>query len=240
MPDDIDVASDVGKHTTALVAAVWAAAGDISEPIDTGAAEPGSIVDRLHAAVRRRLAKSHPSLLNVRITKRPCRKRRLELYARKRPTGACIWRPSRPALSKEIARLIGSGVGLTTVPADKRCVCALPLKIFARDVAKAVTASDASLGFSNRSVQYAVAEVMSVIVSEADVTAEADAAASGEGAFELHCSTDAAWAGTAARGSGIAMNEMGKEVVFSAATRVAERLAQTDLTRRPLEGVAYE
>ena len=239
MPDDIDATSDVGKHAAALVAAIWAAAGDISKPIDAGAAQPGSMVDRLHAAVRRRLAKSHPSLLNVRITKRPCRKRRLELYAGKRPASTRIWRPSRPALSKEIVRLVGSGVGLTTVPADKRCVCALPLKIFARDVAEAATASDASLGFSNRSVQYAVAEVMSVIVSEAEMTAEADAAAEA-GAFELHSSTDAAWAGTAARGSGIAMNEMGKEAIFSAAKRVAERLAQTELTRRPLEGVAYE
>ena len=66
---------------------------------------------------------------------------------------------------------------------------------------------------------------------------EAEAVA-GEGVFELHASTDAAWAGTAARGSGIAMNEAGKEAVFSAAARVAERLAQPELTRSPLRAAA--
>jgi hypothetical protein len=233
--EELHMASDVGKQAAALIAVICDAVGDISKPADTDVhtAESGPSPDRLLAAVRRRLAKSHPSLLDVKITKRPCRKRSLEAYEMSgRPQSTRVWRPSRPALSMEIARLIKDSATLVTVPAEKRCVCAFPFKFFVRDIAKAVTACDASIGFSSRSIQFAATETMSAIVSEAESVAK-----EGEGVFELHASTDAAWAGRTARGSGIAMDEAGKAVVIAAASRVAEHLAersaQPELTLTP-------
>ena len=198
------VSAEINALASAIVATVWEAAADAyasAPPND------GPVSERLNAAVRRRLAKAHPSIIGTRISKRTTTSRR--------------WQPSRPRLCVAIARLIAKGNDWVVVPAEKRCVCAFPNKLFARDVAKAVGASEASAGFTDRSLQFAASEVMAAVVAEAKTAG---------GGFELHSSTDAAWQGSDVRGAGIAADDARKEKLYAAATRIADRLTQPELT----------
>ena len=89
-------------------------------------------------------------------------------------------------------------------------------------LSKSGNASD----YSEKSLVYAVNEVCAAVISEAETIRATQSAG---GTLELHGCTDSAWTGTSARGSGIAMDERGKELVVAAAERVAQRLAQPAL-----------
>ena len=216
---------EVDKVATNLVATVWAA---VAEAKKSGDGDPDGAVQLLDA-LRRRLAKSHPALFKVHVVKRPSLKRQrdaVEIDASLAKPRA--WQPSRPSFAKEIATIVMEGKSMTEVPAEKRDTCLLPFKLFGRDVVAEVASHETAADFTNRSVQYAVAEVIYAIVTEADALRLASDGCT-TGVFELHGSTDAAWVGRPARGSGIAMDEAGKEIVLAAATRLVERLSQPAL-----------
>ena len=201
-----DTSPHVNALASQLVATIWAAAADVAgSPTD----KPQ---ERLCAAVRQRLIKSHPTIIGTTISKRSNANRR-------------AWQPSRPKLCSAIAKLVASGNDWVIVPAEKRCVCAFPNKLFARDIAKTVKESSVSEGFTDRSLQFAASEVMAVIV--------ADAKAVGGGRFELHSATDAAWQGSDARGAGIASDDFSKHKLYAAAERIATRITQPEMTMAP-------
>ena len=219
----VTVTSEIDKESARLIATVWAAAAEATKSSKTDS--DGAV--ELLTSLRRRLAKSHPSLFKVHIVKHPTLKRARDAIEIKASVTPRSWQPRRPSFAKEIASTVMEGVGLTEVPAEKRNTCVLPLKLFGRDIVERVAKSEAANGYTNRSVQYAVTEVISAIISEAEALREASD--ENEGVFELHGSADAAWAGTAARGCGIAMNEAGKTLILAAAARVVDRLAQPAL-----------
>jgi len=173
-------------------------------------------------AVQKRLIKTHAALLVVQVgTKR----RRNEPNGVK-PTALRVWKPTRPALALEVARLLADGVGLVEAPEEKRAGCSLPLKIFSKQIATKLGSTTAGAEYSQHSIQFAVTEVIAAVFTEAEHSRTTEGLEAG---FDLHGSTDVAWRGTSARGNGIAMDTAGKELVTSAAIRVAERLAQPAL-----------
>lgn len=213
----------VDKVATDLVTNVWAAVEEVKKK--SGDEDHEGAVQLLDA-LRRRLAKSHPALFKVQVVKHPSLKRQrdaveIDASLAKQRT----WQPSRPSFAKEIATVVMEGKRVTEVPSEKRDTCLLPFKLFGRDVVAEVASRESATDFTSRSVQYAVAEVIYAIVTEAEALRQASEGRD-SGVFELHGSTDAAWVGTMARGSGIAMDEAGKETVLSAAARLVERLSQ--------------
>ena len=217
---------EADKVAANLVATVWAA---VEEAKESGDEDHDGAVQLLDA-LRRRLAKSHPTLFKVHVVKRPSLKRQrdaVEIDASLAKPRA--WQPSRPSFAKEIATVVMEGKRVTEVPSEKRDSCLLPFKLFGRDVVAEVASRETAAGFTNRSVQYAVAEVIYAIVTEAEALRQASDGRAATGVFELHGSTDAAWVGRPARGSGIAMDEAGKEIVLAAAARLVERLSQPAL-----------
>ena len=219
----VTTTSEIEKESTKLIATVWAAAAEAAKSCKLGS--DGAV--ELLASFRRLLAKSNPSLFKVHVVKHPTLKRKRDAVEIKASVTPRSWQPRRPSFAKEIGSIVMQGVGLTEVPVGKQNSCVLPIKLFGRDVVGRVAKSEAATGYTNRSVQYAVTEVLSAIISEAEALREASDEK--KGVFELHGSTDAAWAGTAARGCGIAMDEAGKALILAAAARVVDRLAQPAL-----------
>ena len=224
---------DMGMEAAALVASIWAAAADAAKQSPGHDRDPlcaKATVEQLHAALRVRLARSHPQLLTLKVMKSSNRalKRSHVCIEMDTPSISCCgerpWHPTRPALAREIARVIATGACLTEVPQAKCLYCALPLKIFGRDIATTLAAVDAAKGITDRSLRCAITEAIAAIFSEAEAL-RASSDHEGAAAIEQHSSVDAAWSGTSARGSGIAMNVPGKAFVLAAATRVRERLA---------------
>ena len=184
---------------------------------DFDSLDEGVAIERFKGRVQSRLLKSHGSLLIKGKRPReatPAKPRRL------RP-----WKPLRPALAKAAAALIKDGVGVVEVPLAKRGECIVPLKIFSRAIATELAGVDVGAGLSGSSIKYAVAEVAAAVFGEVQALQER-----GEtGVVHLHCTTDAAWKGSAARGGGLAMDEEGKKLVEAAAARVVEKLGEPAL-----------
>ena len=91
---------EADKVAANLVATVWAA---VAEAKKSGDGDPDGAVQLLDA-LRRRLAKSHPTLFKVHVVKRPSLKRQrdaVEIDASLAKPRA--WQPSRPSFAKEIA-----------------------------------------------------------------------------------------------------------------------------------------
>jgi hypothetical protein len=217
-----------GELVASMAASVWSAAANVTAQSDYSTQSNEETSRRLLEAVQLRLADTHADLFAVTVARLAPKKRlrdALERSSRTKPER--VWRPTRPALAIEIATLIQREVGLVQVPAEKVALCALPMKIFAKEIAAHLTKSAHATDFTERSLVYAVNEVCAAVVSEADTSRAAEpASASTGGVVALHGCTDAAWTGTAARGSGIAMDGEGKVRVLLAAQRVAERLLQ--------------
>ena len=213
-----------------ISASVWSAVADVAIQPDLYSAQNGEdATSRLRKAAQLRLADTHADLFHVALTRSAPKKRlrdTLEKLREVKPER--VWQPRRPKLAIEIASLIQREVGLAHVPDEKAAQCTLPLKIFAKEVAAFLKNNPHASDFSEKSLVYAVNEVCAAVVGEAEAVRAVERAnelvVEDVGAVALHGSTDAAWAGTAARGSGIAMDDEGKERVLEAAKRVAERL----------------
>ena len=212
------LAERLGKD---MLEVVWQSAKEVDED----ALSPETAQSALLYAVQQRLAKTHATLLIVQVG----RKRRCEDEAK--PKVPRVWRPTRPELAHEAALLLQDDVGLTEAPLEKRASCLLPLKFFAKTIAAKLEHSTAYTGLSSSSIGYAVGEVISAVFTEAERNRLADRDGMKDVCLELHRSTDAAWKGTAARGSGIAMNAAGRELVAAAVRQVAKRLAQPAMLR---------
>ena len=135
-------------------------------------------------------------------------------------------------LALEVAQLLKDGIGLTEAPAEKQSTGDMHWKFFAKVITSKLRSSTATAnsGCSTASLGYAVSEVIGAVFTEAETrrltTDILDAR------VELHGSTDASWKGTTARGSGIAMNAAGRELVTAAASHVAEGgVAENDVGR---------
>jgi hypothetical protein len=208
-----------------VTASVWHAAAEVTDHVDDNTLSNEAASNRLRKAVQLRLALTHADLFTVNVT-RPTSKKRLRaaLEASAKTTPERVWKPTRPALAIEIAKLLQQAVGLVHVPAEKADQCKLPLKVFAKQVAASLTESIHASDYSEKSLVYAVNEVCAAVVNEAENDTVAEGAS--RGVVMLHACTDAAWRGHTARGSGIAMDEEGKKRFLKAAERVMERLLQ--------------
>ena len=220
--------SVVSQMADALVASVTAsiqsAAAALAAEVDGDTQGSESTSSRLQRAVQLRLADTHSDLFSVGVT-RPSKKRlRDALEASVDAKTERLWRPTRPKLALEIAAVLQQGVGLVQVPAEKAESCELPMKIFAKQVAASLAKGLLGRDASEKSLVYAVNEVCAAVVSEVETICGADGTKCG--VVHLHGCTDAAWTGTSARGSGIAMDANGKERVLAAIERVKERLSQ--------------
>ena len=215
---------EVQKQVSKLVGSIWKAAGAVVEEPDYASLTAEDVTERLHVAIRSRLSKTHKGLLKTPGLYVPVKRSRTAIDGTS-PTAARSWRPTRPEFARSIAQLLADGVGLVEAPIEKRETCKHPIKIFAKTVVAKLMSTSAPL-YTDRSIQYAVAEVVAAVVAEAEAMRDEIGA---EGSFELHCSTDAAWTGTAARGCGVAMDVAGKTLITAAAVRVGERLAQPEL-----------
>ena len=198
---------------------MYAAIGQAVKEVDDENLSPEAAEGALLKAVQKRLAKTHAALLVVQVGT----KRRRNEESDSKPKALRDWKPTRPALALEVARLLVDGVGLQEAPEEKRAGCELPLKIFSKQIATKLSSSTAGAEYTQHSINFAVTEVIGAVFVEAETRRAVE---SSDASFELHGSTDAAWRGTSARGNGIAMNSLGKEMILSAASQVAERLAQ--------------
>lgn len=230
--DGIHAADAVFQKAAALVASitasVWSAAADVTTQSDYSMQSSEEASSRLRKAAQLRLADTHADLFLITVAPSAQKKRlRDALEGSNKTKLERVWWPTRPALAIEIASLLEREVGVVQVPADKAVGCALPLKIFAKEVAAHLVKSVHASEFTEKSRVYAVTEVCAAVVSEAKtIRASELVTGSTGGVIALHGCTDASWTGTAARGSGIAMDAEGKERVIVAAKRVAERLSQ--------------
>ena len=202
-----------------LLAEIWQAVKQVDAD-----GSPDDMQHDLLKAVQARLAKRHSALVVVQVQ----RKRQREEDARDSPKKLRVWRPKRPELALQVTQLLKDGVGLVKVPEDKREECTFPMKIFAKSITSALTNSTVSTGCSSSSLGYAVSEVIGAVFTEAEATRLAQTT---DARLELHGSTDAAWKGTSARGSGLALNAAGIDIVASAVAHVAERLSQPAMLR---------
>ena len=214
-----------------LTASIWEAVHELRQIKEFHALDNKTAVSKLHCEIQKRLLVSHAPLL-IMMSHAPLeRKRDRTETTQKKATR--VWRPTRPALAQKAAQLIADGIGLVSVPNEKRSACTLPMKIFCREVAAKLGTSDIAANTKKSSLTYAVSEVLSAISNEADELKMANNLA---GIIELHRSTDAPWKGSDARGCGIAINDNGKDIAIEAARRVAEKLSQPALKVRRSRG----
>ena len=232
--DAVRAAGGIHQLAEALIASisasVWSAVSEVAVQPDLYNAQSGEDASgRLRKAAQLRLADTHADLFHVALARSAPKKRLRDALEKSREVKPeRVWQPRRPKLAIEIASLIQREVGLVHVPDEKAAQCALPLKIFAKEVAARLKESAEHASEADKSLVYAVNEVCAAVVGEAEAVLAAERADGlvdgAVGAVALHGCTDASWAGTAARGSGIAMDDEGKERVLEAAKRVAERL----------------
>mgnify|MGYP006148037009 CR=1 FL=1 len=221
------------KQTDVLVrsvtAALWTAATNLK---DIKGAEHDMIGERgadylhLHQnlieAARAQLVKSHPQLFTLRevVTRKRAFYSEATNLKRKR-VALKPWVPTRPNMALRVARVLESDDCVSAVPCDKRNECRLPLKVFAKAIVLSIDSATEAPRPSHACILRTVTEVMARVFDLAQSACEAEDCASG---IELHGSTDNAWKGTAARGSGIAMNEECRKFVTKAATQLADKL----------------
>jgi len=206
------------RYVTEINAAVWAAAAEL--PNDAEFATVDDAQAALDVLVQKHIAKTHAGLLIVQVGKRS---RHSDNTPEKRPKVMRKWCPKRPTLCLEVAQLLEDGIGLVEAPPEKQATCELPYKIFSKQLVAKVGSSSVATGFSASSIQYAVGEVIAATFAEAE---QMRTMQDSDGILELHCSTDAAWKGTSARGTGIAFNQAGRHLITSAASVVAEKMKQ--------------
>ena len=106
--------------------------------------------------------------------------------------------------------------------------CALPYKIFAKTIVAQLNSSAVAADFTAMPIQYAVGEVLTAAYTEALQLRQSE---DNDGALELHSSSEASWKGTKARGNGIAMDLIGKNLIAAAAARLTKQLS--DLAQMP-------
>ena len=203
------------KLSADLASYALVAADEVRSDTNFNHFDEKTTAERYHSAIQSLLLKSNASAVVLKGKRprddSPSNRRRL------RP-----WRPLRPALAQAAAQMIRDGTGLVEVPAKKKDCCILPFKIFSRNIALELAKTEVGSNLSSSSIKFAVGEVAAAVFGEAQgMIAQGKA-----GTVKLHCTTDAAWKGTTARGGGLAMDEEGKHLVFAAAARVVERLAE--------------
>lgn len=237
-PVDFSVPPKVRMQKLAgeLITLIWSAC---NEACNDDALDSDNAIQTLESAVQKRLLKEHPSLLvNVLATAagKPVAGKRKHDHGDPPPMRA--WRPTRPALAKAAAQMIHDEIGMEEAPVVKREGCELPFKLFSKLVAAKLALVPEGAAFSKTSIEFAVGEVVAAIFNEAEklrLTQAVDAEgtdAPSAALLELHGCSDAAWAGTAARGTGLAMNEAGKKLMTSAARRVVDRLGEPEMQVR--------
>jgi hypothetical protein len=219
----------VRMRATGIANTIWAAATEVMAQIECATLDADEATTvQLDNMIRAHLANIYPELLGSDDLPNIQTKRlRVELDTSSQPRSQ-VWRPTRPALARGIAMLIEDGMDVVEAPAGKRLHCILPFKMFAKDVVAKLKPKMKmyQCAYTDRSIGYAVSETMAAIVAEAETSRKLN---SEDLNFELHSSTEMAWPGTSARGSGIAMDESGKAAIEAAAGRVGRRLAQPEL-----------
>ena len=120
-----------------------------------------------------------------------------------------------------VARALESNECVTTVPEDKRSESRLPFKAFSKQIAVSIERVTEAPKLSHACILRSVTETVARVFALAQSASDTEECAFG---IELHGSTDAAWKGTAARGSGIAMDEEGRHLVAKAAAQLAHKL----------------
>ena len=203
------------KLSADLASKAREAADEVRSDANFNDFDEGTTAERYHSAFQSLLLKSASSAVVV-GGKRPHDDASLN-RRRLRP-----WRPLRPALAQAAAQMIRDGGGLVEVPAAKKKSCILPFKIFSRNIASELGKAEVGSGLSSASIKFAVGEVAAAVFGETEGLITQGKA----GTVKLHCTTDAAWKGTSARGGGLAMDEEGKNLIVAAAARVVERLAE--------------
>ena len=147
---------------------------------------------------------------------------------RKEPLVA--WKPKHDGLAKHALQLILDGAGVKDAP--------FPVgpngwtrKLFAASIAEHIVGDenrtplgDARAAMAKSSI--AVASLTARIVEAANALKDAEPERFGDAQVQMQCSRDdAGWSKTTTRGSGVIMNDAGKELFAAAAEQIKARLA---------------
>lgn len=140
------------------------------------------------------------------------------------------WKPKHETLTKTALMLIQGGVGLKTAPFVVDSKDGWQHKFFAADVAQRLVHDNNDQPIiDERSVMakssITVASLTARIVEEANALKATDPTTYGSARLQMQNSRDdAGWSKATTRGSGVVMNETGKELFASATDRVATRI----------------
>ena len=215
------LAKQADELVRSVTAAIWTAASRLGTT-EIGETEGGMLHEKLLETTRAHLVKSHPQLITLHevVTRKRSFSSDSAILKRKR-VALKPWTPTRPDLAILVARALESNECVTTVPEDKRSESRLPFKAFSKQIAVSIERVTEAPKLSHACILRSVTETVARVFALAQSASDTEECAFG---IELHGSTDAAWKGTAARGSGIAMDEEGRHLVAKAAAQLAHKL----------------